>query len=135
MMKKLIVAILALLYISTSAGATVHLHYCMGKLVNWSLWHDKDGDNCGKCGMSKSNKLNKGCCKDEHKLVKLEKDQRVRENIQPFAPLMVAVLPPVFSPVQNTTLINSTAVSYPVSHAPPGYNGQQTYLLLCTFRI
>ena len=35
-MKKAIVSILAVLYLCSSAGATVHLHYCMGKLVNWS---------------------------------------------------------------------------------------------------
>ncbi len=134
-MKKLIVAILAFLYIGTSTGATIHMHYCMGKLVNWSLWHDKDHNNqCGKCGMSKSNKAADGCCKDEHKLVKLEKDQLARENVVPFTPVVAAVVPPVFAALQNVPL-NAVTVAYPVSHAPPGYNGQYIYLLHCTFLI
>ncbi|MBK6990321.1 MAG: hypothetical protein IPH34_00115 [Chitinophagaceae bacterium] len=36
-MKKFITAILAVLYISTSTGAMVHMHYCMGQLADWGL--------------------------------------------------------------------------------------------------
>ena len=80
-MKRLLVTILAILYLGTSTGATIHMHYCMGKLVDMKLWHS-GRDKCGNCGMKKSKACAKKCCKDEHKLVKLEKDHRkAAENI------------------------------------------------------
>jgi hypothetical protein len=51
-MKKLFVAILAILYLSTSTGATLHVHYCMGRLAGWGLGHN-NSKTCGKCGMEK----------------------------------------------------------------------------------
>jgi hypothetical protein len=43
-MKKILVSILAVFYLASSVGATVHLHYCMDKFINWSLL--KGGDKC-----------------------------------------------------------------------------------------
>src|ERR1035437_4955481 len=74
-MRKFIVSILAILYLGLSTGATVHVHYCMGKLVGSSLWHNEKSDLCSKCGMSKKVSKNK-CCKDEYKVVKVEQDQK-----------------------------------------------------------
>jgi hypothetical protein len=78
-MKKLLSAMLALLYLGTSVGATVELHYCMGRLVEWSLWH-KDNSICSNCGMEKKHELTKGCCKDEYKQIKIDKDQKLSRN-------------------------------------------------------
>ena len=67
-MKKFLTTILALVYLATSTGATIHLHYCMGRLFSWSLV-DKDSKTCGQCGMPKSGKdahclsFKDGCCK------------------------------------------------------------------------
>ena len=47
-MKKFITAILAVLYLGTSSGATIHMHYCMGKLADWGLGH-KNSKTCGQC--------------------------------------------------------------------------------------
>lgn len=68
-MKRFAAAILAVLYISTSAGATVHLHYCMGKLADWSLGQ-KESKTCGNCGMKTNEAKEKGCCNDENKFLK-----------------------------------------------------------------
>lgn len=75
-MKKCVVFILAVLYIGSSTGATIHLHYCMGKLVNMSLSKDQ-AKKCPNCpGEEKNGSCSKDCCKDLHKTVKLEKDQK-----------------------------------------------------------
>ncbi len=74
-MKKIIVAILALLYITTSTGATIHMHYCMGELADWGIGLN-DSKTCGKCGMDKSDEKDNGCCNDEQKQVKLETDHQ-----------------------------------------------------------
>src|SRR5688572_30125687 len=100
-MKKLVVTILAFLYLSASVGATVHLHYCMDKLVNVGLWH-KEEKQCGKCGMEKSDENNKGCCKDEHKQVKLENDHKGTSAYQLTE--WISILPVSFFELLHITL-------------------------------
>lgn len=128
-MKKVIVSILAALYLCSSTGATVHLHYCMGKLVNWSLT-DKGGDKCVKCGMEK----NGGCCKDEHQFVKNSLDQKTAESAIQFMQTSTNAT--------SVTLINifelyssSLIETYPASHAPPLKTGVDILLHNCVFRI
>src|SRR5882724_8707940 len=91
-MKKFLVTILALVYLTSSVGATLHLHYCMDKLVAWGLGHEKsDKKSCPNCRMSQSTtdkhcvKESKGCCKDTQKQVKLENDQKLTEVSNYFA--------------------------------------------------
>src|SRR6187431_609083 len=74
-MKKILVSILAVFYLASSVGATVHLHYCMDKIIGWSLLNSS-GDKCNKCGMEKDG----GCCKDENKFVRNNVDQKVAES-------------------------------------------------------
>ena len=94
-MKKFIVSILAVLYLSSSIGATVHLHYCMDKLIGWSLEHQKD-NRCSKCGMIKKQK-GKACCKDEYKQLKLQNDQKAAASYQVMQLSSVAVLTSFFA--------------------------------------
>ncbi len=77
-MKKLIVTILTFVYITSATGATIHLHYCMGKLVEWSFWKNKS-EKCDNCGMDKADAGYGNCCKDDHKQLKLDKDQKITE--------------------------------------------------------
>ena len=81
-MKKLLTTILAFVYLSTSMGATIHLHYCMGKLASWGLI-DHESKNCAQCGMIKKNSATEcmaakmDCCRDENKQIKTDKDQKL----------------------------------------------------------
>jgi len=132
-MKKFIVAILAILYISTSTGATLHLHYCMGKLVEWGFLHNKE-EKCSKCGMKKSGKSDKGCCRDEHKQIKLEKDQKTPESaFQMMQVLSLAVPVSIIEmPLQN---FSSVPAVNPISHSPPRSCGIAVYIRNCVFLI
>ena len=134
-MKKFIVTIFAFFYLCLSAGATVHLHYCMGKLVKWSLWHENKNSRCGSCGMPKSHKnTSKGCCKDEQKSIKIVNDQKATANesqilkvsfnsvASSFIELHVGVISPVIDKGQ-------------VSHSPPRSSIAGIYLLNRVFRI
>jgi hypothetical protein len=131
-MKKFFVAILAVLYLSSAVGATVHLHYCMNKLVNWSLWAKK-GDNCSKCGMSKTEKQATGCCKDEQKHVKVENDQKAAEGYHMLQLNSVTIsvvfveLPVIYLP--------SVIEKRPLSHGPPRSGTIAEYIRNCVFRI
>lgn len=132
-MKKCFTLIVTLLYLSSSTGATFHMHYCKGKLVEVNLWH-KDGKGCSKCGAGENSACGKKCCEDEHKTVKLEKDQKVAENTVHFL-----TLPLVANPVSFIELSQPQAVimaeEYPISHAPPQSSNVAPYIFNCTFRI
>ena len=131
-MKKFILSILSVVYLLSITGATVHMHYCMGKLADWSLWKSKS-PVCSKCGMEKKQNEGNGCCNDIQKLVKVEHDQKTPEQPVQFVKL-----------VQEETKIPSWTFSritdilhikYPVSHAPPLSGNEPVYILNCTFLI
>lgn len=129
------ICILAILYIGSSTGAVVHMHYCMGKLVDMDLWHGQKANHCEKCGSKENSKsCNKKCCKDVHKLVKLDKDQKTAESTFQFVALTSFVTSDHFydlPQVQTATLTQE----YPVTNAPPRSNKVQPFIILCTFRI
>ena len=133
-MKKLIIAIVAFLYLGTSAGATVHMHYCMDKLVEWGLWHsEKKEDKCSNCGMEKAEAKDNGCCKDEHKQVKLENDHKAAAGYQVIQLLSVTI-PADFFELAHIDL-SSVAEENFVSHAPPRSSGIAAYIRNCVFLI
>lgn len=132
-MKKFIVAILALLYIGTSTGATIHMHYCMDKLADWGIGKN-DSKTCGKCGMEKSNEKNNGCCKDEHKFIKSVTDQKTVERDFQFIQLIAVALPLSFFEIPENNIPSVTEVN-PISHAPPRSSAVAVYILNRTFLI
>lgn len=133
LMKKFSAVILALLYISTSTGATLHMHYCMGKLADWGLGHSKT-DTCGKCGMEKSDSINNGCCKDEHKMIKSETAPKATEVSLQMVQALASALPvSYFEP--PAIALSSITEENPISNAPPRGIGTAIYKRNCVFRI
>ena len=131
-MKKLVVLILAFLYLSTSVGATVHLHFCMDKLVDWGLWQSND-KKCTSCGMDKTQEKKAGCCKDEQKQVKLESDHKAAAAYQ-LIELAWDVIPPLEFELQHINLPVVTDHN-PLSHGPPRRGDIAVYIRNCVFRI
>ena len=130
-MKKFLVSILAIFYLGTSVGATVNLHYCMGRLVNWDF-SVKETHTCGKCGMEKVKTQKKGCCEDKHQKLQVEKDQKAENRYQPAAPVAIAVV--TTFPSFVTPVTSSIAEEYPVSNGPPR-SKVPTHIRYCIFRI
>ncbi|MDP4149653.1 MAG: hypothetical protein Q8927_11435 [Bacteroidota bacterium] len=138
-MKKFVTTILALVYLTTSVGATIHWHYCMGKLISWGLT-DRATGNCSYCGMPKSNHDNharsgrNGCCKDEHKHIKLDKDQNLTGSAYKLPPLPLNI--PATHPAPLTdTFVSAYTVIYPTSNAPPDPVKVPAFLRNRNFRI
>lgn len=127
-MKKLFALIVAIVYLGSTVGATVHLHYCMDELINWSL-SDNGGNKCDNCGMEKDG----NCCKDENKFVKNNSDQSITGAIQ----ILQASSPGSSISFINTAGNHSLSLinEYPVSHAPPGNSGIDILIHNCVFRI
>jgi hypothetical protein len=132
-MKKFIVAIIAILYLGSITGAPVHLHYCMGKIADWSFGHAEKSGECGNCGMEKSTSADNGCCKDEHKFIKGSIDQKLVEGIHLMLVSAVPVSPHhVVLPVPATRDIVEIL---PHSNAPPRSSKVNIYILDRTFLI
>jgi len=139
-MKKAITFILAVFYLSTSMGATLHLHYCMGRLVDWGL-QDLENRDCTFCGMPKFQPRTqddctvsmKGCCHDEHKHLKNGKDQKATQTFLDLSRNISAVAN-LFLIIQGR-FINSLIVEQPEVNSPPLPPGIPLYLRNSNFRI
>jgi hypothetical protein len=138
-MKRILVSILAFLYLSTSMGATIHLHYCMGKLISWGLI-DHESKSCMSCGMYKETagkdgfSASKKCCKDEHKEIKTDKNQKVTSAEYQFFKLCSdaqADRPDILSIFQGSSI----TIENPRANAPPLINQRPIFLLNRNFRI
>jgi hypothetical protein len=130
-MKKVFIAILAVLYLGTSMGATIQLHFCMNKFAGWEIWHTNNS-KCSKCGMEK--KGHGGCCKDEFKQIKNTNDQKVSETFIPTARLLPVVARINFP---DYTIYRPTVFSteFPNSNAPPGIGSTPVHIINCVFLI
>ena len=130
-MKRFLVTILALVYLTVSSGATVNLHYCMGKLMSWDLSHKSEG-KCGSCGMEKAG--HKGCCHDEHKQLKVEKDQKASESAFKF---LITSSDAVVVSFTDLPIVypSSIVLDNPTANAPPRLGAVPIFVLNCNFRI
>ncbi len=132
-MKKVLTVIIALLYLGSSTGATLHMHYCMGELADWG-WGHKESKTCGNCGMEKSSEKDNGCCKDEHKFVKNSSDQKIIESSFQLMQISGIALIPGYAEIPLIH-ISSLTEANPVSNAPPRSTGIAVYILNRTFLI
>ena len=129
-MKKFFLLILAFAYLATSSGATIYIHQCMGKTIEWDLRGDEK-DKCAKCGMHK-NAAN-DCCQDHVKMIKLQNQQNLPVtsfNKIFFSPALPA---PVYS-YQQVYLFNSENKSIE-SHTLTRSSKTDYCILYCTFLI
>lgn len=138
-MKKVLAAILAFVYLSTSMGATIHLHYCMGKLASWGLI-DHGSKNCAECGMVKKTSPSQclsakmDCCRDEHMQIKTDKDQK----LFPSEFIKYNYLSP--APALNDNSLQrikavSISIEYPNTNAPPLSDKLTLFVLHRNFRL
>ena len=138
-MKKVLATILAFVYLSTSMGATIHLHYCMGRLASWGLI-DHESKNCSACGMVKKTSGAQGkvakmdCCRDEHKQIKTDKDQKLfpseffKYNDLPQAVTLRELVIPGVNVLSPTT-------AYPNTNAPPLLSKLPLFVVYRNFRL
>ena len=136
-MKKIFIAILAIIYLVTATGMTIHFHYCMGKLVSWGLIEQKS-NTCAFCGMSKEDNekqtklTGKDCCTDKNTVIKLDKDHN--KTIQVLIPTDVstAIITLIEIPPASTAV---SSIPGNAIHAPPAKGQLPIFLLNCIFRI
>jgi hypothetical protein len=127
-MKKIIVAILAFLYLGVSSGIAMEIHYCMGEKAGVELYGSSD-DKCGKCGM----KAKPGCCNDEHKFYKLNDSHKNVSNDLSFEHVVAAVTIPY--PVYDWRIATDATDSNIYNNSPPDDTRPAACILNCVFRL
>jgi hypothetical protein len=132
-MKKLIVSLIALLYISSSCEATVYLHYCMGKQIGFSFLPE-NSPHCHKCGMKKSAK-GMGCCKDEQKVLKSDNGQKLTDFVFSTKLQKKFIIVYVSNRVYSEAITSSYLSTHYSPHGPPGICPVPGYLMNCIFLI
>ena len=113
-MKKFVATILAIIYLTASTGATVNIHYCMGKLQSMDFGHSLENKKqCPKCGMSNK----KGCCEQKYQVVKVEKKYTVpATNV---SATKVINLPAQFYAIDRLMVNTTETENYFFSNSPP----------------
>lgn len=130
-MKKGILAISFLCYMTLTCGVVVNLHFCMDRLASVQVFGEK-ADHCGQCGMAMHE--DNDCCHDEVKVIKLEQDQNKTASPDYTIPALSAHA--FFSSAYMDAPVLPASYSVaPVVHSPPKLSGQDIYLQISVFRI
>lgn len=73
-MKRIVVILLAVLYLLGGGGLMLRQHYCMGDFVDVQMGHlPEDDHQCDRCGMKRQ--TGNGCCDTKVKILKAFDDQ------------------------------------------------------------
>ena len=129
-MRKLVVLIVAISYITITSGIVMNIHFCMGKLASVEYGYDSH-KKCSKCGMASQNK---GCCHTESKLLKVDDvHQQTAATAIPLVKLATEALATYFeAPAAYASLPDHFI---PLYHAPPDPRQNHVYLNNRVFRI
>ena len=123
-MKKFLVTILALVYLTSTLGATLRLDCCLD-LVTIGLGANTHGEV-----LSKKNKS----CKDEHKQAKPGHEQKRTDNHLRVAKNYPATITTSF-PAYSFHAVATLNEAYPVNNAPPQKAAIPLFILNCVHRI
>ena len=84
--------------------------------------------------MKKDKTKTNGCCKDEQKQVKIEKDQKTADKSIQLLELLTAGVHSQFIEIVQTYFFSVTEED-PASHAPPRSSKVAVYIRNCVFLI
>ncbi|HUP12698.1 MAG TPA: hypothetical protein VM187_10810 [Niastella sp.] len=124
-MKKFLVTILALVYLTSTFGATMRLDCCLDKLVSTisgattheDLWNEE-----------------KEKCTDDHKQSRLGHEQKRNDAKIRVAKFTASLFNSGFPEHSNPAVITLTE-TYPVNNAPPQQAKLPLFILHCVHRI
>jgi hypothetical protein len=128
-MKKIIIGILAVLYLAVSSGVVMEVHYCMGTIAGVEFYGSHD-DTCGKCGMTEKKD---GCCSDEFKIYKLEDAHKNVTNAISFSAGETAIIT-AYTQYEWVQPAKTAPVPTAV-HSPPDIRIISLNIVNCIFRI
>ena len=126
MLKRSVIIVLAMLYLTTVSGFALNLHYCFNRLASVKV--DAPANSCVKLQSSKMR-----CCKDQKIEIKV-KDAHQNNSPLHWSKFFPIALPVsafvIFTPdVQDQLIANVT------ERGPPKTSGLPLFLKNCIFRI
>ena len=127
-MKKGLIFILAVIYITLTSGVVVNIHYCMGRVAGVTYGHEAE-HRCDKCGMESK----KGCCETEHKLVKADNDHIYAKSVT--APFIITIAAPAVFPEYQLSITTAKEHYNTQYHSPPDFRGNNLQEYNSVFRI
>jgi hypothetical protein len=127
-MRKLIVAVIAVLYFGVSSGAVVTIHQCMGKLSSVSFSAKEKSCKC-----SAKSKKKMPCCKSDSQLVKLNAEHQSSSTGFDFLNTAVATLQEYNTFVIPEEVVEKEIRNY-TTHSPPLIQSR-LYIQNSVFRI
>ncbi|MBI1781551.1 MAG: hypothetical protein HYR66_09305 [Sphingobacteriales bacterium] len=130
-MKKFIVAILAGLYLITTSGVVVTIHYCMRQFSSAEYGATKV-HFCDKCEMKESTKK-KGCCHSENIVYKVDDSHNFVKLSSDFSKTTIAEPVSFIQLEQPVQGVDKTLA--PQYHSPPDNRSTSVYLYNNVFRI
>jgi hypothetical protein len=150
-MTKVFTIWLMLVYAFSATGATVHLHYCCGKLLKFAVQDQVslDGDDCPLCPKHHQNKKNTACSSDESCEIGLRKSNHCQDvkvdakkttgehlpgsdkNLAKIYPLGL----PVFTLIGFLDLPLADRHTAPETDDPPRIGVKPLFIQHCTYRI
>lgn len=133
-MKKIIFTLLTFFYLGTSSGFAMHLHYCMGKLIETSFV-ENTFDDCENCGMERSLTDDNDCCTEEFKQLKVDNKKNEESFRLNVLQSMGTALAPNFFEIPEFLQLATSASDYPLVNSPPKTAKVPVYLRNCVFRI
>lgn len=128
-MKKVMLSILTIIYMTVSSGVAMDIHFCMGKRTGVDLYAQSN-TTCGRCGMKEKKG---GCCNDEHRFYKLSDAHKIVNNEHKFTFSFIThnILPAY--PGSYPLFFNKPVIS--IIPSPPGDPQLPLYISHCIFRI
>ncbi len=128
-MNRVVAFILAVLYLVFSAGITLDLHYCMGKIAAVKIETPSGKDTHLTCSV----KPKKDCCKDELKVLKINDAHKTVASDYHFrVPVEQISQATFYSSFFSETLQAAIANK---ANAPPLLSSPNIFLKNCVFRI
>ena len=131
LMKKIVLTLLAFFYLGVSSGATVDIHFCMGKLIDWGI-SQSESEKCTNCGMEKGSSSD--CCEDQQLKLTVKESPKASPVVYYFTSLSVYQTCTAYN-ISNFIDTSSLAESWAISDAPPRTKSVPAFIRNCTFRI
>ncbi len=116
-----------LLYVTTSSGVVLNVHYCMGKISDVKVDFTKSVCECG------IPKKDKSCCTSEYKIIKLE-DVHKSSLAVTSIDLPVAEIPLPLSLIDNIHFSEQHDVKT-ILPGPPLLSSPDIHILNAVFKI
>jgi hypothetical protein len=127
--KKLLLSILTIIYMTVSSGVAMEIHYCMGKRAGVDFYQSEK-DKCSRCGMKEKKA---GCCNDEHKFYKLaDAHKNVFNDLN--ANVSHGLIVNDYNSFSGKFFLPSRIIIIP-KEVPPRTQNMPVFIRNCVFRI